>query len=81
MPGYALAPKEASDPHRAEVKPTGVLGPSSVNGCTMSPVSRWKRLTSPQGVFHVPKSDCSRSDTAASASNCSEGVVRVSMYS
>ena len=30
-----------------------MLGPASLNGCTMSPVRRWKRLMSPQGVFHV----------------------------
>jgi hypothetical protein len=50
------APKDASEPHRAEVKPTGMLGPASSNGCTMSPVRRWKRLISPHGVFQVPKS-------------------------
>src|SRR5438552_180146 len=48
----------------AEVKPTGMLGPASVNGCTMSSVRRWKRLISPHGVFQVPKSAASLSDAA-----------------
>ena len=34
------APNEASEPHDAEVKPTGMLGPASVNGWTMSSVRR-----------------------------------------
>ena len=63
----ARAPNEASEPHRAEVKPTGMLGPASLNGWTMSPVRRWKRLMSPHGVFQVPKSAVSLSDAAASA--------------
>ena len=54
-----LAPNEASDPHRADVNGTGMLGPLSSNGCTMSPVSRWNRLISPQGVSHRPKSAAS----------------------
>ena len=45
-----------------------MLGPASLNGWTMSPVSRWKRLMSPHGVFQVPKSAASLSDAAASAS-------------
>ena len=45
------APNEASEPQRDEVKPTGMLGPASSNGWTMSPVRRWKRLMSPHGVF------------------------------
>ena len=32
------APNDASDPQRDEVKPTGMLGPASVNGWTMSSV-------------------------------------------
>ena len=40
VPGYARAPNEASDPHTADVKPMGVVGPASLKGCTMSPVSR-----------------------------------------
>src|ERR1700736_1153602 len=27
-----------------------------LNGCTRSPVRRWNRLMSPQGVFQLPKS-------------------------
>ena len=55
------APNEASDPQRDEVKPTGMLGPASSNGWTMSPVRRWKRLMSPHGVFQLPKSRASLS--------------------
>ena len=73
------APNEASEPHCDDVKPTGMLGPASLNGCTMSPVSRWNRLISPHGVFHVPKSAASRSDAAASDASFSAGVVRVAM--
>jgi hypothetical protein len=61
------APNEASEPQRDEVKATGMLGPASLNGWTMSPVRRWKRLMSPHGVFQVPKSLASLSDAAASA--------------
>ena len=39
-----------------EVNGTGMLGAESLNGCTMSPVSRWKRLILPHGVFQLPKS-------------------------
>ena len=73
-PGYGRAPKDASEPHTAEVKPTGMLGPASLNGWTMSPVSRWNRLMSPQGVFQLPKSATSLSD--ASESDCSKQIWR-----
>ena len=55
-----------------------MLGSASLNGWTMSPVRRWKRLMSPHGVFQVPKSAVSLSDAAASAcSSCSaRGAVR-----
>ena len=66
VPGYARAPKEASEPHCAEGKPTGMLGPASLNGWTRSPVRRWNRLMSPHGVFQLPKSAWSLSDAAAS---------------
>src|ERR1051326_9639598 len=44
-----------------------MLGCASLNGWTISPVSRWKRLISPDGVSHFPKSNCSLSQAAASA--------------
>ena len=56
-----------ASPSVADVKPTGMLGPASLNGCTMSSVRRWKRLMSPHGVFQVPKSAVSLSDAATSA--------------
>src|SRR5262249_937590 len=65
--GYVRAPNEASDPQRDDVKPTGILGFASSYGGAMSSVRRWKRLTSPHGVFHVPKSAVSLSDADASA--------------
>ena len=68
VPGYGRAPNEASEPHADEVKPTGMLGPASLKGCTISPVRRWNRLISPQGVFQVPKSAVSLSE--ASDSDC-----------
>src|SRR5436305_12462757 len=71
---------DASEPHRGDVNPTGMLGPASLNGWTMSPVRRWKRLISPHGVFHEPKSDASLSDAAASAARRSVGVARVMTY-
>ncbi len=74
--GYGRAPNEASEPHTEDVKPTGMLGFASLNGCTMSPVRRWNRLISPQGVFQVPKSASSLSDAAESdCSNCSPGTL------
>src|SRR5207249_7099699 len=73
VPGYARAANEASEPHRADVNGTGMLGPASLNGCTMSPVRRWKRLISPHGVRHEPKSDVSLSDAVASACSISAG--------
>src|SRR5687768_1437401 len=79
VPGFGLAPNDASDPHRADVKPTGMLGPESLNGCTMSPVRRWKRLISPHAVFHVPKFAASVSDALASAASSCAGVVRFAM--
>ena len=49
-----------------------MLAPASLKGCTMSPVSRWKRLMSPHGVSHLPKSAASLSTAAASeARRCS----------
>ncbi len=77
VPGYVRAPKDASDPHRAEVNGTGMLGPASLNRCTMSPVSRWNRLISPHGVRHVPKSRVSRPTAAASAPSFCSAVVPV----
>src|SRR5438093_2611122 len=75
VPLYVRAPKDASEPHREEVKPTGMLGPASLNGWTISPVRRWNRLMSPQGVFQLPKSLASLSDAADSAcSSRSAGV-------
>src|SRR5580704_3975263 len=73
VPGYARAPKDASDPQAEEVKATGMLGPASLNGCTMSPLRRWNRLMSPQGVFQLPKSACSLSEAAASDSRSCSG--------
>ena len=73
------APNDASEPQRADVKPTGMLGPASLNGCTMSPVRRWKRLMSPHGVFQVPKSAASLSDAAASACSCCSAVALLAM--
>jgi hypothetical protein len=40
VPGYVRAPNEASDPHRDEVKPTGMLGAASLKGWTMALVRR-----------------------------------------
>ena len=65
VPGYARAPNEASEPQNEYVNPTGMLGPESLNGWTMSPVKRWKRLMSPQGVFHDPKSAVNLSEASA----------------
>src|SRR5580658_3882089 len=56
VPGYGLAPNDASDPHTAEVNPTGMLGPASLKGWTISLVRRWNRFISPQGTFQLPKS-------------------------
>src|SRR4249920_3501206 len=81
VPLCGVAANDASDPQRDEVKPTGMLGPASLNGCTMSPVTRWKRLMSPHGVFHLPKSAASLSDAAASESSRCCGVAFVSMNS
>src|SRR6185436_20704274 len=64
---YGRAPNDASEPHRDDVNPTGMLGPESLNGCTMSSVRRWKRLMSPHGVRHDPKSAASLSTAVASA--------------
>src|SRR5215471_5560589 len=66
VPGYARAPNDASEPHWADGNATGMLGPASLKGCTISPVRRWKRLISPHGVFHEPKSACSLSEAATS---------------
>src|SRR6185437_8368411 len=79
VPGYARAPKDASEPQRDEVKPTGMLGAASLNGWTMSPVKRWKRLMLPHGVFHVPKSDVSLSLAAARDCRSSSGVALLTM--
>ena len=57
-----------ANPSVPTVNGTGMLGPASLNGCTMSSVRRWKRLMSPHGVFQVPKSAVSLSEAAASAS-------------
>src|SRR3954451_21690662 len=67
VPGYGRAANDASEPTVAAENGTGMLGPASLNGCAMSPVKRWKRLMSPHGVFHVPKSAVSLSDAFASA--------------
>src|SRR5688500_28469 len=81
VPGFGLAPNEASDPHRADVNPTGMLGALSLNGCTMSPVRRWKRLISPHGVFQLPKFNASVSDATARACKRSAAVARRMAYS
>src|SRR4249920_4001471 len=80
VPLCGVAANDASDPQRDDVKPTGMLGPASLNGWTMSPVSRWNRLMSPHGVFHLPKSAASLSDAAASACSCSSSVALFTMY-
>ena len=67
VPLYVRAPNDASEPQRDEVKPTGMLGPASLNGWTMSPVRRWNRLMSPHGVFQLPKSLASLSDAVDNA--------------
>src|SRR5687768_11633439 len=79
VPLYGRAPNDASEPQRDDVNPTGMLGPASLNGCTMSPVRRWKRLISPHAVFHVPKFAASVSDAAASAPSITAGGVRFAM--
>ena len=56
-----------------------MLGAASLNGWTMSPVTRWKRLMSPHGVFHVPKSAASLSDAVASAWSSCSGVAVVAL--
>src|SRR5262249_37321458 len=76
-PRQGRAPNDASEPQRDEGNPTGMLGPASLNGWTMSSVSRWNRLISPQGVFQLPKSAVSRADAAASASSFCAGVALV----
>src|SRR5215475_2817616 len=53
---YGRAPNDASEPHRADVKATGMLGPASSKLGAMSSFRRWKRLMFPHGVFHEPKS-------------------------
>ena len=62
-----FAAKDASEPQVAAVNSTGILGPASVNGWTMSSVNRWNRLMSPHGVCHFPKSVASLSDAVAKA--------------
>ena len=81
VPLFAWGTMDASEPHCAVVKGTGMLGASSLKRWTMSSVSRWKRLMSPQGVFQVPKSCASLSDAAASDSSRSSAVAFFAMYS
>ena len=66
VPGYARAAKEANDPHLDDVKGTGMLGAESSNLGAISSVTRWKRLMSPHGVCHLPKS-CSSFVVAAAS--------------
>src|ERR1700679_651652 len=47
----------------------------------MSPVRRWKRLISPHGVFHVPKSAASLSDAAESDCRSCSADALLAMYS
>jgi hypothetical protein len=44
-----------------------MLGFASSNGCTIAPLMRWKRLTSPHATPQWPKSFCRRSDASAKA--------------
>src|SRR4029079_17425428 len=81
VPLLAWGTIDANDPHCAVVKGTGMLGAESLKRWTMSSVSRWKRLMSPQGVFQVPKSCASLSDAATSDSSRSSGVAFLAMYS
>ena len=60
---------------------TEMPGPESEKGWAMSRVRRWKRLISPHGVRHVPKSAVSRSDAASRAASFCSGVVLVTMVS
>src|SRR4051812_35057787 len=71
--GYWRAPNDASEPHVADENGTGMLGPASLNGCTMSSVRRWKRLISPHGVFHLPKSAVSLSTADSNAETFASG--------
>src|SRR3954447_12637110 len=68
VPGYARAANDASDPHLDDAKGTGMLGAESSNFGAMSSVMRWKRLISPHGVCHLPKSRWSF--VVAAASDC-----------
>src|SRR5829696_3771116 len=81
VPSYVRAPNDASEPQRDDVNGTGMLGAESLNGCTISPVSLWKRLISPHGVLQVPKSPVSRSQAASSAARRSAGFAPVAIYS
>ena len=60
------APSEASRTPHWRRRSTGMLGPASLNGCSISALSRWYRLISPHAVFQLPKSACNLSDAAAS---------------
>ena len=67
-------PNEASEPQLAEAKPTGQLGLLSSYCWSTSPLMRWKRLISPQGVCQVPKSAVSLLDARCSEARRSSGV-------
>ena len=79
VPFRGAAPKEARDPHRAEVNATGVLGASSSKTRSMSPVRRWNRLISPQGVRQSPKSPSRRSNASARASTRTDAAAGAAM--
>ena len=81
VPVRGAAPNEASEPKRADVNATGMLGLESSNGCTISGLMRWKRLISPHGVFQLPKSAGQRSDRRRQAWSSRSGVARVAAYS
>ena len=70
-PATRRAPNEASEPQRAEVKGTGMLGAASLNGWTIAGEMRWKRLISPHGTCQLPKSRSSRVDGLLAAPRAS----------
>ena len=61
------------------MNPTGMLGAASSERMHDVVGERWKRLMSPHGIFHVPKSAVSVSDAAASAASFISALVRFAM--
>jgi hypothetical protein len=64
VPGQGRAPNEASEPQMPLVNGTARLGWSSSKRGSIRSSMRWKRLTSPHGVFQVPNTCVSVSEAA-----------------